>query len=146
MKLGRYLKPSRIILRMRARDKWDAIGELLDKLVADGVVQDPARAKDDVIAREKRMSTGMEEGLAVPHAKTEAVSDLVVAMGVAPEGIEFESLDGKPARVVFLVLSRVNTSGPHVECISEIAKACSDPLTRERLLKTVSVEEVLQLL
>jgi len=146
MKVVKYLKPSRIVLGMKAEDKWQAIEELLDVLISDGVVADRERALADLVAREKRVSTGMEHGLALPHAKTGAVGDLVVAMGVVPDGIDFDSLDGEPARVIFLVLSRINTSGPHIECIAEIARAYSSSGVRDGLVAAGSVNDVLELL
>jgi len=143
MKLAKYLRPSRIILPLTAGDKWAAIDELLEKLALDGAVLDAEQARADLIAREKRMSTGMEHGLAIPHAKTKGVSELVVGVGIALDGIEFESLDGRPARIVFLVLSRADVSGPHVECIAEIAKACSDVAVREAVLRAKSAAEII---
>jgi mannitol/fructose-specific phosphotransferase system IIA component (Ntr-type) len=101
---------------------------------------------NDLMARESRMSTGMEQGLAIPHAKSKAVGELTVALGLAPEGIDFQSLDGKPSRVIFLVLSAVGSRGPHIECLAEIARAYSREGFREALLACRFADEVIAVL
>ena len=146
MKLSKYLRPGLIVLDLKAETKWEAIDELLAVLVRRGLVADAARAREDLITREKRMSTGMEEGLAIPHTKTTAVSQLIVALGTKREGLEFESLDGKPAHVIFLVLSRKDVSGPHIQCLAQIASLYAKPDVRAALVNAHTAEEVVRIL
>jgi len=146
VKLSSYLLPTTIKPRLTAGDKRAAIEELLDLLVQCGAVSDRETALADLLAREAKMSTGMEQGLAIPHAKSHAVTKLTVALGLAPEGIEFQSLDGRPAQVIFLVLSEVGSRGPHIECLAEIARVYSANGTREAFLAARTVGEVLEVL
>ena len=143
LKLLKYLPPSCAIARLKAETKQEAIEELLAALEAAGRLVDLATARKDVLDRERQMSTGLTDGLAIPHAKTQGVKELVLAAGLKREGIEFESLDGQPARVVFMVLSRVDRSGPHLECLAEIAQFFSRPEARARLLAAGTAREMI---
>lgn len=146
MKLSSYLLPTGIIPRLAAGDKRAAIEELLELLVRSGAISNRETALADILAREAKMSTGMEQGLAIPHAKSHAVRKLTVALGISPQGIEFQSLDGSPAQVIFLVLSEVGSRGPHIECLAEIARVYSAHGTREALIEARNVSEVLEVL
>lgn len=140
------LQPACVVLGMQAATKDQAIDELLGRLSASGLVKDPARAREDVFARERMMSTGMQNGLAIPHAKTAGVDDLCLALGIKPEGVEFGSLDDQPARLIFLVLSCSDKAGPHIQCLAEITGACRDADVRERLLKARTPAEAIEIL
>ena len=145
-KISKVVTSDCIIPRLRAETKEQAIDELLAVLERQGKLDDPAKAREDVMAREQQMSTGLTDGLAVPHAKTRGVSDMVVALGIKPEGIEFESLDGKPARVIFLVLSRPDTMGPHLQCLAEISAICSKVDVQQMLMSSEKESEVLEII
>ena len=146
MKLAKFLRLQSIVIGLRAADKWAAIDELLATLDAQGLVTDAAQVREDLIAREKRMSTGMELGLAIPHAKSTGATGLAVALGIKPKGLDFASLDGEPARVIFLVVSRKDTTGPHIQCLAEIATAYSREGTRQALLAAGTPAEALRVL
>lgn len=146
MKLVELLDDSTVELDLKGRSKYEVIAELLDLLVAAGKVKDRDRALQDLIEREEYLSTGLERGLAVPHAKTPAVEELVLAFGLSREGVDFESNDGKPAHFIFLLLSPVNTSGPHIKALAQITRNFSDPKIGSRLLEARSKQEVLDIL
>jgi mannitol/fructose-specific phosphotransferase system IIA component (Ntr-type) len=99
-------------------------------------------ALDDVLARESYLSTGLENGLAIPHAKTDGVNGLVAAFGVKKAGVDFESLDGKPAKLIFLVLSPRDTSGPHIQALAVIARTLKDKNMRETIIDATTSEEI----
>jgi len=143
LKFLKYLKPSCIIPHMKAADKTEAIVELVDKLGSEGLLDDVERVRKDVLDREALMSTGLKDGLAVPHAKSEGTKDMAVALGLKQEGIEFQSLDGQPARIIFLVVSRVDRAGPHLQCLAEIAQFFSDVQARTRLVQAETEQEAL---
>ena len=146
MKLNKYIVPSCIIVGLSADDKWQAIDKLLNGLADAGAVQDRAQVREDLFAREKKMSTGMEGGLALPHAKSDGAKTLAVAVGISSEGIDFDSLDGNPAHVLFLVVSRKDISGPHIQCLAEIARLYRDGACRRRLLRSSRPEDVIKAL
>jgi nitrogen PTS system EIIA component len=107
---------------LAGRSKDEVIRELLAVLSSAGRLDDVARAYEAVLAREALGSTGLENGIAVPHAKTTAVHDLTIAIGVSPGGIDFQALDGRPSSLFFLILAPPDKSGPHIEALAEIAR------------------------
>lgn len=111
-----------IKIPLTARLKYDVIRELIEVLEIAGKLNDPDKAASAVFAREDLGSTGLEGGIAVPHAKTETVNNLTIAIGIAPEGIDFDAMDGQESKLFFLMLAPPDQTGPHIEALSEIAK------------------------
>lgn len=146
MKLSKYLRAGSVVMDLKAETKWEAIDELLAVLDRQQLVTDVALVHEALIAREKRMSTGLEAGLAIPHAKSEGVTKLAVAVGIKREGLEFKSLDGKPARVIFLVVARKDISGPHIQCLAEIASLYARKHVRASLMAAETPAEVMRIL
>ncbi len=136
----RFLKSSCVLPQLAAESKEEAIDELLAVLNRSGQIRDLKQARRDVLARESQMSTGITDGLALPHAKSKGVRDLAVAFGGKPEGIPFDSLDGKPTTAIFLVVSRVDRSGPHLQCLAEITTLFSNPMCRKQLLEAIEAD------
>jgi mannitol/fructose-specific phosphotransferase system IIA component (Ntr-type) len=128
-----------------SRAKPDVIRELLQVLHDVGKIGDVDTVYDAVMMREAKCSTGLEQGIAVPHAKTEAVDSLTVAMGVAPNGVDFDSFDGQPARVFFLMLAPPDQSGPHIEALAETARIASSPSFVKALVNAGSAHDVVRL-
>lgn len=145
MVVTELLNPSLIQLKLKGRTKTAVIEELLDLLISGGKIKDKGLALKDCVIRENYLSTGFENGLAVPHAKTEAVSDLVLAFGVSSAGIEFDSLDGKPAHFIFLLLSPINESGPHIKVLSQITRQFQDPTIADKILAANSAEDIMNI-
>jgi len=146
MKLSKYLRPGSIVIGLKADTKWDAIDALLALLERQSLLDDAAQVRVDVVSREEKMSTGIEYGLAIPHAKSIGARDLLMALGIAPDGIDFGSLDGKPAQAIFLVVSRKDTTGPHIQCLAEITARYGRAAVRARLLSARTPQEALQAL
>jgi len=123
--------------------------EVLDELVGllgdTGVVSDLGAARRDVLAREESMSTGLVDGVAIPHARTTAVSRLVCAIGISPKGVDFDSIDGEPSKVFVLTLSPQSTPAPHVQFMAALGQAMVSGMC-ERLLKCRTELEVLRVL
>jgi mannitol/fructose-specific phosphotransferase system IIA component (Ntr-type) len=142
MKLSEFITENLISADLSGKTKFQLIEELLDLLHNGGKVQDRDLALKDVLAREGYLSTGLENGLAIPHAKTDGVSELVMAFGLKKDGVEFESLDNKPAHLIFLVLSPRDTSGPHIRALATITKNLKDAKRRKSLLKAQSAGEI----
>ena len=100
---------------------------------------------DAIEAREALCSTGLDRGIAIPHAKTMSVDDLTIAIGIAPNGVDFEALDGEPSKIFFLLLAPPDQSGPHVQALSEIAKATQSSVFVRMLSSAASPAEVVEL-
>jgi len=122
MALIDLIKEEIIKIPLVSNDKPEVIRELVQILVDAGEISDFDAVLKSVHEREDKQSTGLEEGIAVPHCKSNAVSTLKLAIGIAPQGIDFNSLDGKPSKIFFLMLASPNQSGPHVAALAEIAK------------------------
>jgi len=107
---------------LTSKDKPGVLRELVQILKDAGEIDDFDMVLKAVQDREDKGSTGLEKSIAVPHAKTPAVSSLKLAIGITPQGIDFDALDKQPSKLFFLLLAAPDRSGPHVEALSEIAK------------------------
>ncbi len=140
------VNPALITLRLQATRKDEAIRELLGMLTAAGLLKNPQEAERAVFDRERAMSTGMEHGIAIPHGKTNTVERLQVAVGISPEGLDFQALDGKPSTIFFLVISPLSSPGPHLRFMAEISKILRNGIVRDNLLAARTPEEAVQAL
>jgi len=110
-----------------------------------GKVSDREKALKEILDREKKMSTGIQHGVAIPHAKSSAVKELAACIGLKPEGADFASLDGEPSRIFIMTLSAADRTGPHVQFLAEISNVLKSKGVREKLLEAKSKAEVLRL-
>lgn len=145
MTITSLLTSDLVKISLNAKNKFQAIEELIDLLDAKEMLRDRNLALDDVIEREQYLSTGLEHGLAVPHGKSKSVTHLVMAMGVIKEGIDFDSLDGNPTTIIFLLVSPKNTSGPHIKALAKITRQVRDAEVREKILAAKSSDEIIDL-
>jgi fructose-specific phosphotransferase system IIA component len=125
--------------------KPDVIRELIDMLKKAGKIADPDKIFDSVMKRESLGSTGLENGIAVPHAKTIDVGNLLLGIGIAPQGVDFQSFDGKPSKLFFMLLAPPDKAGPHIEALSEIAKITKSQAFCRMLIKAESAKEVVEI-
>lgn len=142
MRLTDLFAPEDLVLDFAPDDKWDALGKLVDHLVAQGRLseeQAPA-IRDAVLARERSMSTGMEHGIAIPHAAVEGVEQLLVALGIVrnESGLNFESIDGQPARLVVLLVIPKAQKLLHIRTLADVARVLGKDAVREQLLAAES--------
>jgi fructose-specific phosphotransferase system IIA component len=131
---------------LESRDKPDLLRELVQILVDAGQIDDFDAVLEAIQAREDQQSTGLQDGIAIPHGKSAAVSRLKLAIGIAPDGVDFDSLDGQPARLFFLLVAPPDRPGPHVEALSEIAKLAQSKAFCKALAAADSAAEVVELL
>ena len=134
MKLSEFLRPELIRVDLEAEDKWDAISQLVDLMVAAKTLKQEHRQAiiDVVFDRERSMSTGMERGIAIPHANSSLIEDVVGAIGITRTGIPFESLDSQPAQIIVLMVIPKDKFQQHVRTLAGIARLFNhDEMTRE---------------
>ncbi|MDZ7615726.1 MAG: cation:proton antiporter, partial [Patescibacteria group bacterium] len=124
--LRAYLQPETLCPSLKASTREGVIMELLDLIAATGALTDEEAAFEAILERERSLSTGLEHGIAIPHAKTAAVSRLVCAVGLKSEGVDFTSIDGHPAHIVVLTLSPLAASAPYLQFISTVSKVLND--------------------
>jgi len=134
MKLLEILSPTVVKVGIKSLDKEEAFEELIDLLVQAGKVKDRERALQAIYTREEMRSTGIGNGVAIPHGKDESIEQITAAAGTSTEGIEFDAIDGQPVHLVFLVLAEANNPGPHLQTLSEIATCLNVPETYEKLI------------
>ncbi len=141
--LGEVLSEETVRCDVDVSAAEEAVDELLDLLCTTGGVKDRELARTDVFANERRSSTGMQHGVAIPHAKTEAVDTLLAAAIVTRRPIDFDSLDGKPSQIFIMTLSPVDKVGPHLRFLAEIGRLLKSRQARERILRATSRRELL---
>ena len=143
MKIKRTLNPEVIVTSLKSTTKTEVIGELLDILIASGKVSDRAAVFSALMERERKMSTGIQHGVAIPHAKTSAVKELVACIGLKPEGIDFNALDGQLSRIFIMTLSPIDRVGPHVQFLAGVSMVIQTQEAREQLLQAKTAQDVL---
>jgi PTS system nitrogen regulatory IIA component len=142
----RILAKETIVMRLKSDSKDGVIEELIDTLVTAGKIKDRKAALKAVLEREKKMSTGLQNGIAIPHGKTDTLDVLVASIGIKPDGIPFESLDGEPARIILLTVSPASRTGPHIQFLADISRVLHNDETRQKVLEAANEDEVLELL
>ena len=145
MALIDLIKSEVIKVPLEAKSKEGVLRELLQLLQDAGQLRSFDTAYEALLERESKGSTGLEEGIAIPHAKTDTVESLTLAMGIAPEGIDFQALDGKPSKLFFMLLAPPDQSGPHIEALSEIARLTRSKTFCSILLRSGNPEEAVEL-
>ncbi len=135
-----------ISLDLRGTDKEEILAEMVDLLAASGHIRDKEAVLKAVTDREKRMSTGMQNGIAIPHGKTDSVDCLVAALGIKREGIDFGALDGQPSTIFVMTVSPDSRTGPHIQFLAEVSRPLNDASVRAKILSASTREEVLKLL
>lgn len=139
------IEPSVVRVPLRGETKSEVLRELVDLLAAAGKLKNPEKALSALLDREALGSTGLEDGIAVPHAKSDAEDKLSVAIGIAPNGIDFHALDGKPSTIFFMLIAPPEQAGQHIEALSEIAKMTRSKSFCRTLLASETPEEVVEL-
>ncbi|MBL7214522.1 MAG: PTS sugar transporter subunit IIA [Phycisphaerae bacterium] len=146
MILTQILQPTCIKVPLNGKNKEDAIEELVNCLADNNLVTDRGDAFEAVMAREQTRSTGIGSGIAIPHGKCSAVKELVMAIGIAPEAIEFESIDNKPVSIIILLVSPPDQTGPHIQALARISRLMLDTQFKNQLEKVTSPEELYDLI
>jgi len=146
MSLADILTEDLVKVPLEGRTKSEVIEELVDVIVSVDRSLDKGRLLDAVLERERLMSTGLEKGVAVPHAKTRAVSRMVASLGISKEGVDFEAADSKPSYVFFMIIAPENASGPHIRLLAEISKLAQNERILRRLRDANSPGEVLRVI
>jgi PTS system nitrogen regulatory IIA component len=143
MKLKNVLNKDVIIMSLKGENKQEVIEEMLDLLIKTGRVSNRDQALSDLLAREQKMSTGIQYGVAIPHAKTTAVTELTACIGLKREGVDFQALDGQPSTIFFMTLSPVDRTGPHVQFLAEISMVVKTESARKKMLEAQTPQEIL---
>ncbi|MCK4543317.1 MAG: PTS sugar transporter subunit IIA [Spirochaetales bacterium] len=144
MNLKKLLAPKMVLTELAGSTKEEVIENLVDLLMESGKIKDREVALACILAREQKMSTGMQNEIAIPHGKSDTVDELIVCIALKKEGIDFESLDGMPSKIFIMTISPLNRSGPHVQFLAEISQLLKEEEKREQLLAAETAEEILK--
>ena len=146
MLLTQILEANCVKVPLEAKEKLSIITELVDLLDANKLLSDREGALNAVLTREKTRSTGIGSGIAIPHGKCKAVKELVMAIGIAAEPIEFESVDGKGVKIIILLVSPTDQTGPHIQALARISRLMLDEEFKQSMENAASAEELYELL
>ena len=144
--LARYLKKELISVSLKSSSKDAVIEELVDIAVKAGAVTDKEMVLSAVLEREASMSTGFENGIAIPHAKCNASDNIVLVVGIKKDGVDFNSLDSKPTTTFFLILSPKAQVGPHIQLMAGIGQKMNNAEKRQQLVSAKKPEDVIRIL
>jgi PTS system nitrogen regulatory IIA component len=149
MKIVDFVGPELIVPQLQAREKSAVIRELADHLAAH--VSGPQKIDREVLAkvlleRERLASTAIGEGVAIPHGKLDAVGKLVACVGRAVEGVDFDSMDGRPTHLFFVLVAPENSTGVHLKALARISRLFKDPEFRTRLMQAKDAQEIFRVI
>ena len=143
MQLHKLLTPETIRVDLSASSKEEVLNHLTGLLTDHPAVEDIAQVREAVFRREDMMSTGVGKGIALPHAKTPSVQSSVAAFAIMQEPVDFEAIDDKPVRLVFLLVGSEEARSKHIKILSRISRLLNQDTFRKRLLEASTVEDVL---
>ena len=145
MKVSELLNPGVIIADLKGNKKEEVINELIDLFKEDSRVQDVEKVRSAVLDREKIMSTGVGKGFAIPHGKTNSITDIIAAFGKTKNPIDYDALDNQPVHLVFLLVGKDNLVSKHIKLLSRISRMMNKDDFRNRLLEAGSAEVILDI-
>ena len=145
LNISEILKPEAIMMEMKAREKLAVIKELVDYMVANKFVKDGKEFVKALCKRENLESTG-GDGIAIPHARTNAVKGLILAFARSPKGVDFSAIDGKPSHLIFLIASPDDKKSEYIVALAKLSRLLRKHNVREQLKRADSPKEILDII
>ncbi len=135
MKIMDFLSKKAVVTDLKSTKKEEILRELVDALVTAGEIEKRHRNKliEALMARETLGSTAIGQGVGIPHAKSDCVRRLVAAFGLSRKGVDFDSLDGEPVYIFFLLLAPADSAGPHLKALARVSRLLKDKYFRDSL-------------
>jgi fructose-specific phosphotransferase system IIA component len=146
MNLVDVFKPGYVKVPLKKSTKTEIIKELVELLDKNKAISNPGGIIEAVFEREKIMTTGVGNGVAIPHCKHKGTRNFAVALGIHYQGIDFESIDKKPAKIIFLLVGPEDQPGTHIKLLSRISRIISKDEVRERVLDCKTSPELFDLI
>src|SRR6266513_3517455 len=146
LKVLDFLDPSAVTVELTTTDKKGVLEELVTQLARSGKIKDAKTTVDILLEREKLGSTGIGQGIAIPHAKTDQVKEVVAAFGLSRRGVQFDSLDGEPVYIFFLLVAPPEAAGLHLKALARISRLLKDKFFRQSLRDVKDAQEVLKII
>jgi PTS system nitrogen regulatory IIA component len=146
MKIMDFLSQDTIIVDLKAIDKKLAIIELVDTLERAKKIRKTDEIINIILEREKLGSTGIGQGVAIPHGKTDVIDKQIGVLGISRKGIEFNSLDGELVHIIFLLIGPLEVAGQHLKALSRISRLFKDKFLRQAIKDAKTIEEVIKII
>ncbi len=146
MKIMDFLNKKAVTANLKATDKEGVIRELVDILAKAADIKNKEDLVKALMARESLGSTGIGQNIGIPHAKSQGVKELVAAFGLSKKGVNFDSLDGDPVYIFFLLIAPEESAGPHLKALARISRMLKDKYFREMLMKSGDEKEILRII
>jgi fructose-specific phosphotransferase system IIA component len=146
MMIEEFLDEDLIVFVDKVEDKFTMIEKMVDRALKKGIIMTREPILHKIREREELESTGVIEGIAIPHARTEAVKGLLIIIGVIKEGLDFDSLDGKPVNIVFLIVAPEDAKHVYIQILARISRMCRQEDFRKSLLDAGSPSQIISLL
>lgn len=146
LKISDYLKPEAIMMEIKAKEKIAAINELVAHMVENKLVSNGDEFIKALAKRENLESTGIGDGIAIPHARTNAVKDLILAFARSPKGIDFSAVDGKPSHIIFLIASPEGKKSEYILALAKLSRLLRKHAVRELLRNAKEPKEIMDII
>lgn len=146
MKIHEIVNKDAIKIGVESIDKEEALKELVGVLAKVKNIGDQKAIVKALIERESLGSTGIVQGIAIPHGKTDKVGELTAVMGISKKGVNFDALDGEPVYIFFLLIAPKDTAGPHLKALAQISRLLRDTYFCELIRKCKTSQEVYDLI
>ncbi|MFH1784405.1 MAG: PTS sugar transporter subunit IIA [bacterium] len=146
MRIMDYLCKGAVAVDLKSKDKKGVINELVDLMLKAKKISDKDKIIKILLEREELGSTGIGQGIAIPHGKTNQVDEVVVAFGSSKQGVDFEALDGESVFLVFLLLAPMESSGVHLKALAKISRLLKDKYFRQALRDAKNADEVIKVI
>lgn len=142
MNMKEALRESCVIADLKGNTKTEVLTELISSFKESGLVKDVSKAVEVVLEREKLGSTGIGEGIAIPHGKMRGINGILCAFGRSKKGVDFDAVDGKPVHIIFLLLAPEDSAGLHIQMLSRISRILRDQAFRKHLIEQSLSEDL----
>jgi fructose-specific phosphotransferase system IIA component len=146
MKLIDILSDDHVIIPLRSHEKQAIIEEMVDHLYNKKKIGNRDKILKAILDREKVMSTGVGDHVAIPHGKADGVKDIVASLGITDSDVDFHSIDNKPVRLIFLLVGPPDKTGPHLKALSRISRLMHREGFRSKLLESKTAKEVMKII
>ncbi|WP_286910892.1 PTS sugar transporter subunit IIA [Clostridium sp. UBA1652] len=144
MEIKDMFSKERVCLQLGAKNKLEAIDELIDILVKDGKINDKETFRKAVLKREEEFSTGIGMGIAIPHGKSDSVNEAAIVFGKSDQGIDYGSMDDKPAHLFFLIAVPQDSNDIHLRALSQISRKLMHTDVRNAIMNSSNFEEFIK--
>ncbi len=146
MKIMDFLNPKAVSANLTSTNKNDILKELVDLLAQTGEIKNKEELVKILMSRETLGSTGIGQGIGIPHGKSANVKKLMAAFALSKKGVDFESLDGEPTKIFFLLVAPEESAGPHLKALARISRLLKDRYFRDMLIKASNESEIVNII